>query len=123
MPLSLPVALAGLIGLVLCARNPLLRERIALAWKLRTAGSDASASAHAAALSYRRMLHLLEKRGWRKSPQQTPLEFATALPSGAIATPVSKLTEIYQASRFGNRPIDMATLSSLLAAVQTALKQ
>jgi hypothetical protein len=68
------------------------------------------------------MLRLLERRGWKKSPHQTPLEFAAVLPSTAFALPVTHLTQIYQAARFGNQPADAARLASLLAKVQAALR-
>ena len=71
--------------LVLCARSAALRERLALAWRLRIRRGPLPPQA--AALSYRRMLRLLERRGWTKSPDQTPLEFAAALPSGSSLRP------------------------------------
>ena len=109
-----------MIALALCLRNPGLRERLALAWRLRARRGPLPPQA--AALSYRRMLRLLERRGWTKSPAQTPLEFAAGLPSGNIAAPVAHLTEMYQATRFGGQPADASKLASLLAEVQAALR-
>jgi hypothetical protein len=120
LPLWLPSLLVALIVPALCLRHPSLRERLALAWRLRM--SRGPLPLQAAALSYRRMLRLLERRGWRKSEAQTPLEFAAALPRGNISAPVAHLTELYQAARFGGRPADASQLASLLAEVQTALR-
>jgi transglutaminase-like putative cysteine protease len=120
-PLWIPVGLAALIGLILCARSAALREQLALLWDLRM--RRGSVPAHAAALSYRRMLRLLERRGWTKSPEQTPLEFAAALPSVQLAAPVTHLTEIYQAARFGGQTADAGKLTALLAEVRSALRQ
>jgi hypothetical protein len=119
-PLWIPISLAALIALALCLRNPSLREWLALAWRLRAGRGPLPLQA--AALSYRRMLRLLERRGWRKSPDQTPLEFAAGLPSGNIAAPVTHLTQMYQAARFGGHPADAGKLASLLAEVQAALR-
>ena len=119
-PLWIPFSLAALIALALCLRNPGLRERLALAWRLRARSGPLPPQA--VALSYRRMLRLLERRGWRKSPAQTPLEFAAGLPSGHVAAPVARLTELYQATRFGGQPADASKLASLLAEVQAALR-
>ncbi len=122
IPLWFPLAAAGLIALALAARSPALRERIALAWKLRRHRSGAI-SPDAAALSYCRMLRLLEKRGWRKFPQQTPLEFAAALPNRNISEPALQLTHLYQAARFGRQRIDSEQAASLLADLQRALRE
>jgi hypothetical protein len=118
-PLWIPISLAALIALAFCLGHPSVRERLTLAWRLRF--RRGTLPPQAAALSYRRMLGLLASRGWRKSPAQTPLEFAAGLPSGNIAAPVTHLTEMYQAARFGGQPADAGKLASLLAEVQAAL--
>jgi protein-glutamine gamma-glutamyltransferase len=119
-PLWIPILLALLMGLVLGIRNTALREWLALAWRLRLRRGPLPSQA--AALSYRRMLRLLERRGWTKSPDQTPLEFAAALPNGRVAGPVTHLTQMYQAARFGGQTADAGKLASLLAEVQAALR-
>jgi protein-glutamine gamma-glutamyltransferase len=119
-PLWIPLSFAILIALALCLRNPSVREWLALSWRLRA--SRGPLPPHAAALSYRHMLRLLERRGWTKSPAQTPLEFAACLPTGNLAAPVTHLTQMYQATRFGGHPADAGKLASLLAEVQAALR-
>jgi transglutaminase-like putative cysteine protease len=121
-PLWILIAFPALIATTLCLSSARLRERLTLAWRLRPRRAGAAVSPHAAALSYRHMLRLLERRGWKKSPDQTPLEFAAVLPSTAVAAPVTHLTQIYQAARFGSHPADAARLASLLAEVQAALQ-
>jgi hypothetical protein len=120
-PLWAPLSLAAFIGLMLCARNTALRERLALLWGLRI--RRGRLPAHATALSYRRMLRLLERRGWTKSPEQTPLEFAAALADAQLAAPVMQLTELYQATRFGGQAADAGKLASLLGEVRKAKRQ
>ena len=106
-PLWIFILLAALAGITLCLSNAALRaqlfgalkDRWLLGWKLRT--HHGAIPPHAAAIFYRRMLHLLEKRGWRKLEAQTPLEFAASLPPGAVSAPVADLTALYLAARFG----------------------
>ena len=43
-------------------------------------GAAGICTASLAALEYSEMLRLLERRGWKKEPSQTPLEFAAAIP-------------------------------------------
>ena len=119
-PLWFPFTLAALVLAGLCARSRTLRERILVAWKLRA--RDAAVPPHTAALFYRRMLLLLERRGWRKSPAQTPLEFAASVSDVAAAAPVAQLTALYQVSRFGGRGADARTFAALLSSLEAALR-
>jgi transglutaminase-like putative cysteine protease len=120
-PLWMPFSLAAAIALILCVRSAVLREWLALVWRLRMGRGPLPT--HVAALSYRRMLRLLERRGWTKSPEQTPLEFAAALPGRNLAAPVAHLTQMYQAARFGGQTADAGELARLLAEVQNALRR
>jgi hypothetical protein len=117
-PSLLALGLPLVLIVVIFTQSSHLREWLVLAWRLRVRAG--SAPTHVASLSYRRMLHLLEKRGLTKTPEQTPLEFAAGLPSGALTTPVAQLTQAYQVARFGGRPPDTGKLASLLAEVRTA---
>ena len=117
--------------------------RLTLAWRVR--GQSGSLPPQTAALFYRRMLRLLERRGWRKAAWQTPLEFAASLPRGDVSAPVARLTNLYLIARFGNRESELAgeaadtgadtgkishsgtladaqSFATLLAAVQTSLR-
>jgi hypothetical protein len=67
------------------------------------------------------MLQLLEKRGWKKEPSQTPLEFAAAIPATDLSAPVAQMTELYQSARFGNHPARIDQMSSLLRSIRDLL--
>lgn len=87
-----PLALAfyGLIGL---AGAMFGWRQYARSWRRRSK-YDAAGSAVA---FYQEMLDTLERAGYRRKPDQTPLEFAQAL-----ALPhVSEITRVYQQVRFG----------------------
>jgi protein-glutamine gamma-glutamyltransferase len=74
-----------------------------------------------AAVEYSEMLRLLEKRGWKKLPSQTALEFVSEIYGQEWAAPVAQLTELYQAARFGNRPARVELMSSLLRLIRDLL--
>jgi transglutaminase-like putative cysteine protease len=87
-------------------------------WQLH-AGVRGSATAHLATLYYSQMLRVLERRGMKKSDAQTPSEFAASLGLGEIAAPVSELTTLYQAARFGGATADRRQLKELLERIQS----
>jgi hypothetical protein len=118
---SLPGTLALLILVLLLFRGRALWSYASARWSLHTHRAGALPP-ELAALEYRQMLRMLERRGWRKPPGQTPLEFAAAIPSPDLAAPVSQLTELYQSARFGAHPADARTMSSLLAAIKDLLR-
>jgi hypothetical protein len=118
---SLPGALALLILVLLLFRGRALWSYASARWSLHTHRAGALPP-ELAALEYRQMLRMLERRGWCKPPGQTPLEFAAAIPSPDLAAPVAQLTELYQSARFGAHPADARTMSSLLAAIKDLLR-
>jgi Domain of unknown function (DUF4129) len=77
---------------------------------------------HLATMQYLEMLHVLGRFGFRKTPGQTPMEFATSLPDGNLAAPVFELTSIYQAARYGGKPADPQRATSLIAALNQFLR-
>jgi len=90
-------------------------------WSLR-ARRGGHLTASLAALEYTEMLRLLERRGWKKSASQTPLEFAAAIPAPDLAGPVARLTDLYQSARFGDHPARTAQMSSLLRLIRDSLR-
>jgi protein-glutamine gamma-glutamyltransferase len=120
-PYFLPTLLAILVGLLVYLRGRPLIAYLLARWRIR-AGRGGNLTAALAALEYREMLRLLEKRGWRKGESQTALEFAAAIPSGEIAAPVAQLTEIYQSARFGAHPARIEHMSSLLRSIRDMLR-
>lgn len=68
----------------------------------------------AASYWYGRMLRLLERRGFRKSPAQTPEEFASAIGDPRIQKDVVVFTEHYERARFADSVEDAQRLPELL---------
>ena len=120
-PYFLPSILIFLVALLVYLRGRSVIAYVLARWTLR-ARRGGNLTASLAALEYREMLRLLERRGWRKAPSQTPLEFASAIPSADLAAPVAQLTELYQSARFGDHAAPAVQMSSLLRAIRETLR-
>ncbi|MHB8677637.1 MAG: transglutaminase TgpA family protein [Candidatus Acidiferrales bacterium] len=116
-PYSLPGALVFLLLMLIYFRGRAMGGFLSVRWSLRSHRAG-QLPPDLAAFEYRQMLRLLERRGWRKSAAQTPLEFAASIPSPEFAGPVAELTEMYQSSRFGSHPADARRVISLLAVLK-----
>lgn len=114
---SLPWLLAAiaLIAAAVVAGPRLLRWRRDQLRLQRWRRGEGSASD--AALLYRKMLALLERRGHRKAPGQTPLEFARSLPDPELASLVVRFTQAYHDLRYGAHPPAAALMAGLLASL------
>ncbi|MGD0962992.1 MAG: DUF3488 and transglutaminase-like domain-containing protein [Candidatus Acidiferrales bacterium] len=120
-PLFLPGLLVFLLALLLYLRGRSMIRYVVQRWSLR-ARRGGNLTASLAALEYNEMLRLLERRGWKKSASQTPLEFAAAVPASDLAGPVARLTELYQSARFGNHPAGIDQMSSVLRLIRDSLR-
>ena len=120
-PYFLPGLLVACIALLLAFRGRSMIRYAVARWSLR-ARRGGNLTASLAALEYTEMLRLLEKRGWRKSPSQTPLEFASAIPAADLSAPISQLTDLYQSARFGNHPAPIEQMSALLRSIRDTLR-
>jgi hypothetical protein len=120
-PYFLPTLLVLLVALLIYLRGRSAIVYVIARWSLRVRG-DKNLTASVAAFEYREMLKLLEKVGWKKSPSQTALEFAAALPAPDLFSAVAQMTELYQSARFGSHPARAAEMSSLLASIRNALR-
>jgi hypothetical protein len=65
------------------------------------------------------MLRQTAKKGWTKSPAQTPNEFASAITDEKIQHRVSDFTEHYERARFGNSAEDASRLPELYEEIKT----
>jgi protein-glutamine gamma-glutamyltransferase len=117
----LPGALLLLVAVLFALRGKWMIRYAFARWSLR-ARRAGNLTASLAALEYTEMLRLLEKSGWKKSPSQTPLEFAAAIPSPDVSAPVARLTELYQSARFGSHPAPIEQMSSLLRSIRDLLR-
>ncbi len=120
-PYFLPALLVCLIAALFTLRGRSMIRYVVARWSLRARRSG-DLTASLAALEYSEMLRLLEKRGWKKSVSQTPLEFAAAIPAPELSAPILQLTEMYQSARFGNHPAPIEQMSALLRLIRDSLR-
>ena len=99
------VALALGVGPLL--RLLRMRRRVALVRRGQASVADAT-------LLYKRMLHILKRRGYQKPTWFTPAEFAASLPRTELGTVVDEFTVTYNALRFGGHTDAASKLSMLL---------
>jgi hypothetical protein len=116
------IVLAGLTAALGMVRKKSLMEYLAAEWGLHF-GRATALSPQVATLQYHKMLRMLARRGWKKAPAQTPLEFAASLPHAVLGSPVSELTALYQTARFGGRSAESRRMSDLLASLKVVLKK
>jgi protein-glutamine gamma-glutamyltransferase len=77
----------------------------------------------AATIWYERIIHLLEKRGVRKLPVQTPEEFVGTIPQENLRGSVAQFTEHYKRARFGGSVEDAQKLPELYEEISAAAKK
>ena len=73
----------------------------------------------AATIWYERTLHLLAKRGVRKSPVQTPTEFVASMSDQKLRQSVAEFTQHYERARFGDSAEDAQKLPELYEEVSS----
>ncbi|MGA2510735.1 MAG: DUF3488 and transglutaminase-like domain-containing protein [Candidatus Acidiferrales bacterium] len=117
----LPGVLAFLVVLLFALRGRSMIRYAVARWSLR-ARRGGNLTASLAALEYSEMLRLLERSGWKKSPSQTALEFAAAIPAADLSAPIARFTELYQSARFGDHPARVEQMSSLLRSIRDSLR-
>ncbi|MDE3180789.1 MAG: DUF3488 domain-containing protein [Acidobacteriota bacterium] len=71
-------------------------------------------SAFGATRAYRQLQKLLERRGVKCPPSQTPRELAMTLSASPAAKCVSEFIRLYNALRFGNEPVGLDRFAVLL---------
>jgi hypothetical protein len=77
----------------------------------------------AATIWYERMTRMLARKGWTKSPAQTPAEFLVSIQNEVVREPVSKFTEHYEAARFGGSADDAQRLPELYEEILTTARR
>ena len=90
-----------------------------LTWKRR----PANAPRQSAALWYGRMTQTLNKRGWRKAPEQTAAEFAGKIPDAHMRQSVDRFTRHYERARFAESGEDAELLPKLYDDISQQARQ
>jgi len=86
--------------------------RFLWAWKFHH--GELALGPREAALTYQRFLNILRKRGYKKSPSQTPREFALSFVGSQLGAGVQEFTRLYNAFRFGRAQVSLTRLRAIL---------
>jgi transglutaminase-like putative cysteine protease len=89
----------------------------------RVAARPETSPSLAATIWYERMTRMLARKGWTKSPAQTPAEFLVSIQNDVVREPVSKFTEHYESARFGGSAEDAQRLPELYEEVLTTARE
>jgi transglutaminase-like putative cysteine protease len=81
--------------------------------KLRLAARPEKSPRRAATIWYERMTKRVARRGWRKSPTQTPDEFVSGIDDAGIRERVAEFTRHYESARFDDSVEDVRRLPEL----------
>jgi hypothetical protein len=100
--------IAGLLVVMVNARQ-LLRALN----KRRLAARPEKSPRLAATIWYERMTKVVARRGWRKSPTQTPNEFVCRIEDARIRERVAEFTRHYESARFDDSVEDVRRLPEL----------
>jgi protein-glutamine gamma-glutamyltransferase len=103
---------AGLIGvLLLFVVNA--RGLLQALGEMRLASRPERSPRLAATIWYERMTKRVARRGWHKSPTQTPDEFVCAIDDAGVRKRVAEFTRHYQSARFDDSVEDVRRLPEL----------
>jgi protein-glutamine gamma-glutamyltransferase len=121
--LVFPVALVLLLVLLRYDILGAAARRVRAYLQLRAVmGKGAKPNPQLASRLYGELLHLLERRGFRRGASQTAMEFAAVVGEASVAPAVREFTQLYAQARFGGAPCDTPRLRGLLEQVRTALR-
>jgi transglutaminase-like putative cysteine protease len=102
-------ALAAALLLLLANASRLLRSL----GRLRLAARPEKSPRQAATIWYERMTRRVARRGWHKSPTQTPEEFVSGIEDPDVRQRVAEFTRHYESARFDDSVEDVRRLPEL----------
>jgi len=104
------------LGLLIAA----IPRLIAIVKRLRIARRPQKSPQQAASIWYERMLRQTARRGWSKSPVQTPEEFISTIGEPRLKSKVLTFTEHYEKARFGKSPEEASRLPELYEEIKAS---
>jgi hypothetical protein len=108
------LAMLAVFAVLLASDSGSMLARARFAWTWRFSRGRQSLSPREASLTYQELLKILRKKGFRKSPCETPQEFARSLEGCLVGPGVEEFTRLYNALRFGQTPVPVMRLRTLL---------
>jgi transglutaminase-like putative cysteine protease len=111
---------AGVLLLILAANAARLWRGVR---NRRLAARPEKSPSLAATIWYERMTRMLARKGWHKSPAQTPTEFLICIQDDTMREPVAKFIQHYESARFGGSGEDAQRLPELYEEVSTTARR
>jgi transglutaminase-like putative cysteine protease len=108
------LVMVGILAVLVLSEKGGKIAELRFLWKWKFRVHQSSLSPAEATLGYQRLLRVLRKKGFRKSPAQTPREFALSFAGSRLSWPVLEFTRLYNALRYGQAPVSLARLRALL---------
>ena len=105
------------MGLLLAANGRQVWRALA---RRRLAARPERCPRRAATVWYERMTEVVARRGWHKSPAQTPEEFIRLIDDDNIRVRVAEFTRHYESARFDDSIEDARQLPHLYRAISAA---
>jgi protein-glutamine gamma-glutamyltransferase len=112
--------IAGLLLTMLLLLLVNARQLLVLLHTFRLRAHPERAPRLAATIWYLRMTRTVARRGWRKLPVQTPVEFASAIGDAKLRERVVRFTRHYESARFGDSATDAGQLPDLYEEIAAA---
>ncbi len=106
--------LAGIAGGLVIGGNDWDLQHLRFLWAYNFARSGRPLTLQEATFSYHRFLHILEGKGFRKRPSETPAEFAIRLNRSPFALRAREFTRLYNAARYGGEQPSLALLRRMV---------
>jgi hypothetical protein len=120
-PLRWGVTGALVIMLLLMAGNARLLWQIMVRHRLAT--RPERSPRRAATIWYERMTNDVARRGWKKSPTQTPGEFVGLIGDTVVRAKVAEFTRLYESARFDDSVEDVRRLPQLYEEISTTRRR
>ena len=108
------LAVIGICAGLLLAGSEWNIKELKFRWVWMFPSPSRPLSLREATFSYMRLLDILGKKGFRKMPSETPMEFAKRLALTPVFGPAKEFTHLYYATRYGEESLSVARLRELL---------
>jgi hypothetical protein len=115
--------MTAVLGALITAERSLSLAELRFLWSWKFATRELNLAPHEATLSYKRLLKILQKTGYRKPPSQTPLEFALSFAGSGLSPGVLEFTQLYNALRFGQLPVPLKRLRALVEEIAKSARR
>lgn len=108
------VIMVAILAVLIAEGKTMSMAELRFLWAWKFHQGELALGPREAVLTYQRFLNILRKKGYRKSPSQTPREFALSFVGSQLSAGVQEFTRLYNAFRFGRAPVSLTRLREIL---------